>query len=308
MAANMDYIEKFLNHLSDEMAYSPGTVMLYQRSLESLRHFVTEDSANFQPATVTLNDIRAWVASLSRKGSSAGTIRHRLSAVRSFYNYLVKRHGFETNPAMNVKIMKREKALPKFIDTTEMREVLDDMDNEATAAGNFEAVRDDLILNMLYLSGMRVSELTGLTDLRVDTARGELKVLGKRNKERVIPFGETLTRLIERYKAIRPTVNAPQQPFFVDNEGQPLKYKKVYDIVRNSLDGRVSSPKRSPHVLRHTFATDMLNGGADLSSVKKLLGHQSLATTQIYTHVSTAEIYENYRKAHPRARQKKNEN
>ena len=300
-------IETFLGYVRDELAYSELTVLTYRADLGHWLNFLSHsDITVFEPQSVTVNDIRAWVASMSRKNLSAATIKQRLSAVRAFYRFMIKRHGLKHNPASGVRINRRGKTLPKFIDTGEMCRVLDGMENEAAVTNDFESVRNTLIINMLYQTGMRASELTALTDSRVDLVRNELKVLGKRSKERIIPFGEHLQRQIEQYYALRPVAMTGSQPFFTDSEGSALKYSQVYRIVHEALDGNVSSTKRSPHVLRHTFATDMLNNGADLTSVRELLGHTSLATTQIYTHVTASELYENYYRAHPRARKNTN--
>lgn len=302
MEGQRNIIEIFLGYLKDELAYSPQTLRLYRTGLEMWLKFENKDAGNFDPKDVTTNDIRAWVATMSSHGISAGTIKHRLSTVRSFYRFLIKRHGYSFNPAASVQIKRREKTLPKFVNTEEMGRLLDDMDTEAQNSNDFEEIRNDLILNLLYQTGMRASELVGLTDSRIDTSRGELKVLGKRNKERIIPIGESLCQLLTRYMAVRTDLFGHCDSLLVDKKGDPIKYRKVYDIVTKALQGNVSSVRKSPHVLRHSFATDMLSGGADLSSVRKLLGHESLATTQIYTHVSINELYENYNMAHPRAR------
>lgn len=295
-------IDNFLRYLEDELAYSPHTLLSYRKDLEDWRAFVAPQAVKFNPMDVTTNDTRAWVANMSANGKSTATIKRRLSAVRSLYNYMIRRHGATVNPATSIRINRRSKSLPKFIDRNEMSGVLDILDNEASVANDFESVRNDLIINMLYQTGMRASELTELTDERVLRQRNELKVLGKRNKERIIPYGETLATMIDRYLAIRPGEAGGQRPFFITEKGEPIKYNHLNAIVHHSLDGRVSSPKRSPHVLRHTFATDMLNCGADLTSVRKLLGHESLATTQIYTHVSVKELRDDYLKAHPRSK------
>ena len=301
----MNMIDAFIDYLRDEMAYSSHTVTSYGNDLRQWREFVAADAENFDPMTVTTNDTRAWVAALGRQGMSGATIRRKLSSVRSLYQFLIRRHGASVNPAAAVRISYRSKSLPKFVDPAEMAAVLDSMDIEArVASDDFESVRNDLIINILYQTGMRASELISLTDDRIDMNRSELKVLGKRNKERIVPFGPSLKEMIDAYRAIRPAPLQSGQPLLTDADGNPLRYDKLYRIVRQSLDGRVSSTKRSPHVLRHTFATDMLNSGADLTSVRKLLGHSSLATTQIYTHVSVNELYDNYRRAHPRATKK----
>lgn len=300
--ATGNIIDAFMAYLKDELAYSPLTVKLYRESLDNWMLFADVKADAFDPTDVTVNDIRGWVAHMSRQKISAGTIKYRLSAVRSFYRFLIKRHGLTANPAASVTIKRREKPLPKFIDSTEIKTFLDSLDNETVVSQDFESVRNNLILNLLYQTGMRASEILGLTDERVDMNRSELKVLGKRNKERVIPFGDTLRELIEKYMILRPCKYSSGNPFITDTDGNAMKYKQLYDTVHGLMEGRVSSPKRSPHVLRHTFATDMLNNGADLTSVRKLLGHTSLATTQIYTHVSLGELYENYNRAHPRAK------
>ncbi|MCH5219439.1 MAG: tyrosine-type recombinase/integrase [Muribaculaceae bacterium] len=301
----MDILSAFFNYITDELAFSEHTVAAYRNDIEQWRSFVAPqvtDLKDFDPMTVTTNDTRAWVAWLGKQGMSTSSIKRKLSSVRALYRFMIKRHGVKTNPVTAIKINRREKPLPKFIDAGEINNILDTLDNEACNETDYKGVLTDLILNLLYQSGMRASELVALTDDRVDCERGELKVLGKRNKERIIPFAPALGDIISKYLDIRPRPFVAGSPFLLDEEGTPVNYNKVYRIVRGTLDGNVSSPKRSPHVLRHTFATDMLNGGADLTSVRKLLGHESLATTQIYTHVSVAELHDSYNKAHPRAR------
>lgn len=294
-----------MRYLSDELAYSPLTLDTYRRDIEYWIEFEKGDKksgADFDAEGVTVNDIRAWVAYMGRQGLSTATMKQRLSAVRALFRFMIKRYGANSNPAASVKINRRAKLLPKFIDSTEMAAVLDNLQNIAGIDGDYESIRDNLILNIFYQTGMRVSELINLTDSRVDLSHSEFKVLGKRNKERLIPFGANMSQLIKEYLAVRPEKWEANDSFLLTVKGKPLSYQKTYNIVRKALDGRVSSPRRSPHVLRHTFATDMLNAGADLTSVRQLLGHASLATTQIYTHVTIGEVYENYHRAHPRAK------
>lgn len=301
----MDVLNSFFHYITDELAYSAHTVTAYRNDIEQWCAFVAPGVAmeKVDPMGITTNDTRAWVATLAREGLSTASVKRKLSSVRALYRFMVKRRGVDTNPVAPIRINRREKALPKFIDASEMEHVLDALDSQAAdSAANYKEMLTDVILNILYQSGMRASELVALTDERVDMGRSELKVLGKRNKERIIPFAPGLGRVISMYLEARPTAYRQGQPFLVNEAGEPLNYQKVYHIVRKALDGNVSSTKRSPHVLRHTFATDMLNGGADLTSVRKLLGHTSLATTQIYTHVSVAELHDSYNKAHPRAR------
>ncbi|MDE6459066.1 MAG: tyrosine-type recombinase/integrase [Muribaculum sp.] len=171
---------------------------------------------------------------------------------------------------------------------------------------DFNQVRDRLIVDMIYTTGLRASEVTGLLDADIDTARGELKVLGKRNKERIIPFGPELAKMIAQYRNLRASTVPPPaaDEFFVRKSGEPIYRKLVYNAVHNALSGHTVARRQSPHVLRHSFATDMLNNGADLYSVQQLLGHQSLATTQVYTHITYRELKQNYQQAHPRALKK----
>ena len=186
--------------------------------------------------------------------------------------------------------------------------MIDSLDDDSMALDDFETVRDALIVNMLYTTGMRAAELVDLDDGKVDCLACELKVHGKRNKERIIPFGKELKEMITRYRQIRNSTignSAPADPFFVRPDGKRVYYQLVYRVVRRTLSAaRVSSSRRSPHVLRHSFATDMLNDGADLTAIQKLLGHNSLATTQRYTHLSYRELQQNYQLAHPRAQKK----
>ncbi|MDE6136087.1 MAG: tyrosine-type recombinase/integrase, partial [Muribaculaceae bacterium] len=191
--------------------------------------------------------------------------------------------------------------LPSFIRPDETATVLD----AGFDPDDFEAMRAHMVMLLLYATGMRASELTGLRDADVDTTRRELKVLGKRNKERIIPFAEEVKQTIEQYRAVRDRiVGFTPEYFAVRPSGEPLYYGLLNRIVHSQLDGSVHSAKRSPHVLRHSFATDMLNNGADLNAVQRLLGHASLATTQVYTHLSYRDLQNNYQLAHPRAQRK----
>lgn len=307
MRQTPDIVECFLKYVAEELAYSPLTVSTYRRDLKYWKDYVEAGAGSFVPSDITVNDIRAWVAHMGREGLAAVTMKQRLSAVRAFYRYLIRRHGAEANPAASVKINRRQKTLPKFIDSGEIARVLDSMEAEAVTTADYDAVLDSLIVNILYQTGMRSAEILALTDSRVDMSQCSFKVIGKRNKERIVPFGPNLAALLNEYTHLRPAPAAASadNAFLLDRNGEPLKYGRVYRTVKHALDGRVSAVRKSPHVLRHTFATDMLNGGAELTSVRQLLGHASLAATQIYTHVTAGEIYDNYRRAHPRGAVKK---
>ncbi|MDE6396158.1 MAG: tyrosine-type recombinase/integrase [Muribaculaceae bacterium] len=299
-------IEAYLRYLEQELNYSALTVTAYRSDLADWKEFVggTASGTLFDPRDVTTADTRAWLAALARRKLASTTIKRKLSAVKGLYAYLAKHHGLLDNPVGSIVMNRREKTLPRFIPAEELSAVINNIEN-STDVSDFPEVRDSLIINLLYQTGMRAAEILGLTGRRVDRARRELKVLGKRNKERVIPFGDSLAEKIDTYLKLRqalwPDQHGADSAFLVDDNGCPMVYRQLNKIVHNALDGRVSTSKRSPHVLRHSFATDMLNAGADLSAVQKLLGHASLETTQIYTHVTFTELRENYNRAHPRS-------
>lgn len=295
-------IEAFLKYLRNELAKSPATVAAYGSDLRQWSDYATASGRyDLEPLTTSTDDLRLWVASLAKSGCSQRTIRRKVQSLRAFFHYLMLHHGMMENPAAEIEPAKMPKTLPVIVKPSETAAVLnDDID-----LGDFTEVRNRLIVLMIYSTGMRCSELVGLKDVNVDTAKGELKVLGKRNKERIIPFGPELNRMITIYRNLRSDMAGDTTgPFFVRPDGEPLYRKLVYDVVHNSLLGTVHATRLSPHVLRHSFATDMLNNGANLTAVQQLLGHSSLATTQIYTHVSYREISNNYQLAHPRALKK----
>lgn len=293
----------FYDFIRCETTRSPHTVAAYTRDLEQFRRFLTAELCHpdDDPTKASFADLRLWVASLASRGMAATTVMRKMSALRALYAFLCRYHGLDANPADRLVAPKAPHLLPDFVQQEETLRTLDMMD---AFSDDFETARNALIMEMLYCTGMRESELIGLRDAQIDTGKGELKVLGKRNKERIIPFGPNLADMIEHYRTLRQkTVFDPvADPFFVRPDGRPLYRQLVYRVVNGALsEARVRSSKRSPHVLRHSFATDMLNNGADLSAVQKLLGHESLETTQRYTHLTYRELQQNYKLAHPRA-------
>ncbi len=307
---NMPY-NAFYTYLLNEINSSPHTVSAYRCDITQFRRYLTSESPqhNDDPYSVKLEDLRLWIASLSAAGMKTTTIIRKIQSLRVFFGFMEKRRGLAGNPTALLSPPRIEKPLPDYIRSEETNKIIDTSpdDNE-----NFSSIRDHLILTMFYSTGIRAAELIGLLDADVDVVRNELKVLGKRNKERTIPFGKELQEMIIRYRTIRSATvgkqseqNAGTTTFFVRPDGRPLYYGLVYKVVRSALDtAQVNSRRHSPHVLRHSFATDMLNNGADLSAVQQLLGHQSLATTQRYTHLSYRELQNNYKLAHPRAKKK----
>lgn len=293
--------DEFLKYLECEKCVSAHTLRAYASDLRLWRGFAAggEDP---DPASVTIDDLRAWIMAMSAAGVSQRSIRRRIQALRAFFAWAMRRRGLAANPAAELSLARLPHRLPDFIRPDETAAVLD---APPADDGDFTAVRDHTILLLLYATGMRSAELIALRDADADTARGELKVLGKRNKERIIPFGSEVKQAIDTYRTLRHRIlGFTPEALFVRPDGRPLYYGLLNRIVHGSLDGAVHSRKRSPHVLRHSFATDMLNNGADLNAVQRLLGHSSLATTQVYTHLTYRDIQNNYELAHPRAQRK----
>lgn len=293
-------IDNYLQFIRLEKNLSPHTVVAYRCDLEQWEQFLTSGKEALDVKSVTTGDIRAWMLHLNKQGDSARTMRRKVQAVRSFYKWLMKQGMASDSPAAAVELARIPKRLPQLVRTSSMDELLDQEIDET----DFVQVRNRLIVMMLYETGMRRAELLGLLDRNVDTASGELKVHGKRDKDRIIPFGTELAQAIDSYRLLRDELVRGCEHFFVKEDGNPLYPMLVYRIVHRALQEVGVTSKRSPHVLRHSFATAMLNDGAAINSVKELLGHESLATTQIYTHVTFSELKNNYKLAHPRALKK----
>lgn len=296
-------IDRYLTYLRCELNYSVHTVSSYKRDiLQFIDFYCPGGREQFDPYSVDNSDVRAWISARSQNGDTRRTLRRKAQSVRSLYRYLMLKGEISRNPAADISIARPTATLPTFIRTEEINSLLDsDYDSD-----NFIECRDRLIIMLLYSTGMRRAELIGLLDENIDTSRCELKVLGKRNKERIIPFGNELKEMIEHYRTLRRREGVAWSPYLLTRPyGQPLYPVLVNNMVRRRLDNAgIHAAKRSPHVLRHTFATDMLNNGADLNAVQQLLGHASLSTTQIYTHISYRELKQNYQLAHPRAQKK----
>ena len=293
-------VESFLKYLRFERNLSWRTVDLYRRDLAQWERYVTDGGRELDLASVTAGDIREWLMKRSAAGDAPGTLRHKVQALRALYRYLLRRGMVKSNPAAQVDLAKLPKPLPKFVREKTVDAVLDaDIDTD-----DFTQVRDRLVVMLFYETGIRLSELIGLQDAAVDTAKRELKVRGKRDKDRIVPFGDELAQWVERYRNLRSTVKPECDNLLVTVKGKPLYPSLVYHVVHDGLAMAGGTGKLSPHVLRHTFASVMLNSGAQLNSVKELLGHESLAATQVYTHVTLSELQHNYELAHPRALKK----
>jgi integrase/recombinase XerC len=294
----MILIDSFLDYLQYEQNCSEKTIIAYREDILQFQQFVVDSEGDFDPCTLKSAIIREWIISLMGNNYVSTSVNRKLSTLRSFYRYLLRVGRVSVDPLRKVVGPKNKKPLPAFLKEKDMNELLDNTD----FGDGFKGVRDHLIIEMFYATGMRRSELTGLCDVSVDFSAGVIKVNGKRDKQRLIPFGEELKEEMEGYLAKRNLITGRVgNSFFVDKKGKPLTVGEVYLIVKANLSKVVTLKKRSPHVLRHTFATTMLNNDATLSAVKELLGHSSLATTQIYTHTTFEELKEAYKRAHPRA-------
>lgn len=293
-------VERFLQYMRLERNLSWRTVDLYRRSLDQWEAYMTAGGRPLDLQSVTEGDIRSWLMYRSGQGDCSGTLRHKLQALRALYRYLMRHGEMTTNPAAQVELAKLAKPLPKFVREKTVDAALDaDIDKD-----DFTQVRDRLVVMLLYETGIRLSELIGLQDAAVDVVKRELKVRGKRDKDRIVPFGDELAMWVTDYRRLRADVSAQCGNLLLTSKGKPLYPSLVYHVVHDSLATAGGTGKLSPHVLRHTFATVMLNNGAELNNVKELLGHESLAATQVYTHVTLSELKHNYELAHPRALKK----
>ena len=279
--------DSFLDYLLYERNYSEGTVRYYRTDILELQKFGEKLLGDLAPSDVGADLVREWIVSLMDKGYAPNTVNRKLSSVRTYYKYLLKKGLVAADPLRRVTGPKKKKPLPVFLREGEVDRLLDDVD----FGERFEGYRDRLIIEMFYTTGMRLSELIGLDDKDVDFSASLIKVTGKRNKQRLIPFDKELGRSMQEYVNVRnQALPVCSDTFFVRKNGERLGRGIVAYIVRRNLSKVVTVKKRSPHVLRHTFATAMLNNGADLSSIKELLGHESLATTEVYTHTTFEEL------------------
>ena len=292
-------INQFLNYLRYERNSSPQTVQTYEESLREFESYISLRDSRLSLQAVDADLIRDWMESLMDKGNTASTINKKLSALRSFYRFSLKRKLVGKDPAHGIVGPKKSKPLPQFLRESEMDHLLDRLEWD----NNYKDVRARTILLLFYEAGLRRSELTGLNDVDIDFGSRQLKVTGKRNKQRIIPFGQELADALNQYLEARREQFGLREnsALFLSDKGERMTGSQVYLIVHRYLTLVTSLKKRSPHVLRHTFATAMLNNGAGLESIKKLLGHESVDTTEIYAHTTFEQLKRIYKEAHPRA-------
>lgn len=290
--------ESFLSFLRFERNYSEKTVRSYGIDLEKFEEYLKGVDEELDFTGVDADLVRGWVLRLMEQGYATTSVNRKLSSLRSYYQYLLRKRVIEKDPMATVKGPKNKKPLPVFVRDEEMSRLLDEQEWKT----GLEGLRNRLIVEMFYVTGMRLSELINLKDGDVDFSAQVMKVTGKRNKQRLIPFGEELKKDMNAYLDLRDKeISGSPEAFFVRKDGKSLYPRMVYLLVRQSLSKVVTLKKKSPHVLRHTFATSMLNNGAELSAVKELLGHESLTTTEVYTHTTFEELKKVYKQAHPRA-------
>lgn len=292
-------IKEFLQYLQYEKNYSSHTVLSYHTDLIQFCDFLQIDENQFNPGEINAQRIQQWVLVLMSDKLSARTLSRKISTLKSLWHFLLTRGYAQQNPTLKIILPKTNKPLPAFFKQTEMETALD----ETFLPDNLEALRDHLIIEMFYLTGIRLSELISIKDTDIDLTEGNLRVIGKRNKQRIIPISKDFCIKLNHYIRKRNNeVETFSAELFVRSNGKKLYPKMVYNLVHNTMSQVSSLHKRSPHVLRHTFATGILNQGADINAVKELLGHSSLAATQVYTHTSFDELHNIYNQAHPRAK------
>lgn len=292
------WIESFLKYLELERNYSPLTIRSYGDSLLAFEKFFKKNTETVKWDTVDSDIIRNWVMGMTDSGAQPTTVNRNLSALRSFFSYLMRIGAVEVNPATKVKGPKKAKPLPYFLKESETDRLMD----SALYPADFIGLRDRTILTLFYETGIRLSELEGLNYADVDLISSQLKVTGKRNKQRIVPFGPELKSLLEQYQAARESHCEPTEcALFINGKGKRLNKGSIAQLTHKYLSMVTTIKKRSPHVLRHTFATQILNHDGNLETVKELLGHESVATTEIYTHTTFEELKKIYKQAHPRS-------
>ncbi len=290
-------VDSFLKYLRYEKRYSEHTLTAYEKDLNQFHTFleVTFEMERLEEAQHV--HMRAWIVDLMGAGLAAGSVNRKMATLKSFFKFLLAREYLPTNPTARLKPLKTQKRLPSFVRENEMVSLLDQVD----FGEDFSGCRDRLLLEMLYATGIRLSELIGLKDLDVNEYQHSIKVLGKRNKERLIPTTDFVVKLLRSYREKRNQLFGQTAFLLVTDGGEKLYPMMVYRTVKKYLEQVTTISQKSPHVLRHTFATHLLNKGAELNAVKDLLGHTSLAATQVYTHNSMEKLKSVFDQAHPKA-------
>ncbi|MEQ9229552.1 MAG: tyrosine-type recombinase/integrase [Cyclobacteriaceae bacterium] len=290
-------VESFIKYLQFEKRFSPHTLTAYTHDLKQLSQFLIETFEIVKMEEAQHSHLRSWVVHLMDSGLTPRSVNRKIVSIKSFFKFLQRREQIETNPASRLKSLRVPKDLPNFVKEAEMDNLLD----QFTFPDDFSGQRDKLLINLLYATGIRLSELIRITKESINHYEGTVKVLGKRNKERIIPLHQEVLEQIRIYISLRAEINPVSSKLLITDSGNDLYPQFVYSTVKKYLSQVTTLSKTSPHVLRHTFATHLLNKGADLNAVKDLLGHASLASTQVYTHNSIEKLKAVFDQAHPKA-------
>ncbi len=294
----MTHQESFLKYLKFEKRCSQHTVIAYRKDLDQFEEFLFKTVGDFDILDVNAKMVRAWIVEMMGKGATAKTVTRKITALKSFYKYLMRQELIENSPVANVSTPKLPKKLPIFVDENNLHQLLDN----GYFSEDMEGLRDLLIVSLFYGTGIRRSELINLKDGDFQTKENLVKVLGKNNKERIVPYPRNMNDQIEAYIKLRnQELETRDAFFFLTSKGKKVYDKLIYRVVQKNLSLVTTLEKKSPHVLRHSYATHLLNRGADLNAVKELLGHANLAATQVYTHTSMEKLQNVYKQAHPRA-------
>jgi integrase/recombinase XerC len=295
----MNSLSDFGNYIKVEKRYSEHTVRAYTDDVTQFAHFIRSEDETDRLLLATQTDIREWIIHLMNAGCTPRTLRRKIGSLKTFYRYCLRNKLISANPSENLILPRLKKRLPEFIKES----AIDMLFSEEQFREGFPGLRDRLILELFYATGMRLSELISLRPSNFNFSKGEVKIRGKRNKERILPLTHTVQDLLEEYIAIaKQQFNLTESwNLILTDKGEPAYPKMVQRIVQRHLTKATTLEKKSPHMLRHTFATHMLNNGADLNAVKELLGHANLAATEIYTHNTYEKLKSIYKQAHPRA-------
>lgn len=289
-------INFFFDYLTYEKKYSAHTITSYKNDISQFIGFINPNNESFSITDINYQQIRAWVANLLKDKIAARSVNRKLSSLKSFFKYLQRQQIIDVNPMAKISGPKTPKRLPVFVDEHQMEHLF----AETKFEDGFNGLRDRLILDLFYQTGIRRSELTNLKENDLDLFNSTIKVLGKRNKERIIPISLPLKRNLESYLKVKQELNLSNMMLLVSEKGHTLSEQAVYNSVKKYLSQVTTIQKKSPHVLRHTFATHLLNNGADINAVKDLLGHANLSATQVYTHNTIDKLKKSYKQAHPR--------
>ena len=289
--------DKFLRHLKFEKRVSENTIKSYDNDLSQFLTFSEKYENNRKLSSIDNKTIRAWIIELSTKNLSNKSINRKIASIKSFFKFLIKRQIIKKNPSTLVKSLKAKQTLPLFLKEKDLVGLF----KTINLSNTLDEIRSDLILELLYGTGIRINELINLKSKNLDLIRNEIKVFGKRNKERILPINQNIVSKAKLYLNHKKRKFSKSEFVFLTDKGNKLYPMMVYRIVKKCLSSLINSEKYNPHLLRHSFATHILNKGGDLNAIKDLLGHESLAATQIYTHNSIEKLKETHKKSHPRA-------